>query len=238
MAYSRSLHCSLTCICFAPKYIMTYIIWTSFSLFFSLKGTWIKRVENRIPLYIMQMRGTKFWTNIISFCLSFSILCFLALSFSSSRWLASSSSLSFLLVSSLLFVFANQNPSRDASRSTSSAIYGVRDFSREFERDEEGEGRELAGRSNRPVFESHATRCVHRFTQPVVSCFPCSLPHFRIVLSLSLSLFRPHIWEFLIARVSPHHPVIAPTYYSICQAAKRNGCEQVGKTLRWNDFFA
>jgi len=52
MAYSRSLHCSLTCICFAPKCIMTYIILTSFSLLLSLNRTWIERVENWIPTLV------------------------------------------------------------------------------------------------------------------------------------------------------------------------------------------
>jgi len=59
---------------------------------------------------------------------------------------------------------------------------------------------------------------LHNQSSPVS---PLVLSHTFALSSLSLSLFRPHIWEFLIARVSPHHPVIAPTYYSICQAAKR-----------------
>lgn len=229
----------LACMCFAPKCVMTY---NHLNSLLSRKRTWVERVGNRTLSCILCKWGTEFW----KFSLSLSFYVFLVFFLSTFIFLLLLFLLFIgpLLLLSLVCIFPSSRrcPSLSQTGSTgtrvevqtsaSPATYSVRGLLQIFRsltricerwRSRRGgrEGRKKRRTRRRkesyPVFESHTTRCVHRFIQPVVFRLSCSLPHSR-TSSLSLSFSRSHIWEFLIARES--RPVtLSPPLRSICQAA-------------------
>lgn len=126
IATAYSLHALLqsavTCTCLAPKCIMTYITLIRSSPSPSARGD-VGRKSGESLLYIMQMRGTKFWTEILSSPSLLSFLVFLTLFFPPLRVdsLSLLSFSSFFVLSSLVSSvlpspLADRDQSRDASR--------------------------------------------------------------------------------------------------------------------------
>lgn len=172
-----------------------------------------KSRESDSLVYYANEKGTKFWTEILFPSLPlyslfsgtlFFLFLLLLLFFTWNSLLLLSLFRTFLLSRLCSSLSQTRVEMQAGSVRVACDLWRSRSFanvpgslSREFERDDEEEGaggEKLTGGRNRPVFESHATRCVHRFITSRFRRSPAQPVLFNtLVFSFSLSLSSPYM---------------------------------------------